>query len=97
MSPEALGRERASPSFDLWPLAVVFYEMLTAHKPFQTDGRDELTKAIRDGEWQPIDGHLPGCPEKLRSFFDRTLHLRSDRRPRTASELARKLESLRVC
>jgi serine/threonine protein kinase len=35
LSPEALAHHRAHPSFDLWALCVVFYEVLTGRRPFE--------------------------------------------------------------
>ena len=95
LSPEALAPDRANPSFDLWALAVVFYEVLTGRRPFEAENRSRLIDAIKDGRAHSITEHLPDCTEGLREFFRTALHPKAERRQKSASELARRLDNLR--
>ena len=95
MSPEAIARERASPSFDLWALSVVFFEVTTGRRPFEAGSRDELMERIREGRHCGIRSTMLGNGPQLGRFFERALSPRPDQRPRTAVDLARKLNGLR--
>lgn len=96
LSPEALSHERANPTFDLWALAVVFYQSLTGRRPFETTLDCDVAVAIKKGQWTRIETHLPVCSANLRSFFVDALSLNPLDRPRTASQLAQRLRRLRA-
>jgi serine/threonine protein kinase len=94
LSPQALARERADPSFDLWALAVVFYEVLSGCRPFDSDDRDQVVQRIKAGGCRPIQDALPGCTRRVRAFFEASLHPHPVRRPRTAREFASRVRGL---
>ncbi len=95
LSPEALKRERASTSFDLWALAVVFYETLTGRRPFEAKDRLTLVNRIKTKPPRPIQACKPGCSTQLREFFDAALSLDPGQRPVSAADLAKRLSRLR--
>ena len=96
LSPEAHAHHRASPSFDLWAVAVAFYEVLTGRRPFEADSKEELVTAIQNGRWTPIEKRLPDCSARLQSFFQATFSTVPSRRPATALELERGLACLKA-
>lgn len=95
LSPEAHNHQRANPTFDLWALAVTFYEVLTGRRPFQADSPDGLASVIRDGRLTPVEAHLPTCPRELGSFFTDALASDAGARPKTTHQLAQRLCELR--
>ena len=95
LSPEALARASANPRFDLWALGVVFYEMLAGSRPFEAESRDELTARIRSGCLMPIEDRLPACSRSLSQFFSGVFHENVEKRPRSAQQLASRLQELR--
>ncbi|MEM9598797.1 MAG: serine/threonine-protein kinase, partial [Acidobacteriota bacterium] len=96
LSPEAASGARPEPSFDLWSLAVVLWEALTAKNLFL--GRDwgAVLAEIRGGEVRSLRDHLPGCPEPLAAFFDDELALDRRRRSSSGREMWERLERLRL-
>lgn len=92
MSPEQLRGELANPTWDLWALAVVAYEMLTGGHPFAGENSIELLRAIVAGEAIPLAAHLP-APTSWQRFFDRALGCDVTRRPDSAGSFFSQLES----
>ncbi|MEZ5314451.1 MAG: serine/threonine-protein kinase [Thermoanaerobaculia bacterium] len=95
LSPEAHNHERANPSFDLWALAVTFYEVLTGRRPFEAVSPGCVGEAIRDGRRVPISAHIANVPVELDCFFARALALDMPARPRNTQELSKRLAELR--
>jgi serine/threonine protein kinase len=95
LSPEALAHQRANPSFDLWAIAVAFYEVLTGYRPFEADSQEAIAAKIKSCQWTPIEERLPGCSKGIQDFFAGVLAPEFANRPGTAQQLARRLTSLR--
>jgi serine/threonine protein kinase len=95
LSPEAHARHRASPSFDLWALSVVFYEVLTGRRPFEGQSPEELVANITEYRGVPISGRLQACSSLISSFFSDAFSANIGERPQTAEQLVRRLKSLR--
>ncbi|MFB3854110.1 MAG: protein kinase [Vicinamibacterales bacterium] len=85
MSPEQLRGEEASPSWDIWALAVIAFEMLSGRHPFA----GVLVGSNRAGE--PSRPALAAAPS-AEAFFARALSLDPAPRPRTAQEFFGGLE-----
>jgi tRNA A-37 threonylcarbamoyl transferase component Bud32 len=79
MSPERLGGEAATESWDIWALGVVAYETLTGAYPFTP------SDAGPRGRLAEVRIHLPDAPPEWQGFFDRALA--PDRSERPASAL----------
>jgi len=95
LSPEAHAHQRANLSFDLWALAVVFYEVLTGRRPFEGQSTEELAANIAEYRGVPISGRLQGCTPAVSSFFSDTFSATIGERPQTAEQLVRRLKALR--
>ncbi len=83
MAPEQVAGDLVSPSWDIWALGVITYEMLTASHPFRrmmsvTDDGTEVGPGIG-----PVDGALSDAAS---GFFDRALSTDRARRPGNAME-----------
>jgi serine/threonine protein kinase len=94
LSPEAHNHKRANPSFDLWALAVTFYEVLTGQRPF-VGSPEDLPELIQSGRWTPIEKHLPASPSALAAFFGMAFAHDVADRPRDVHQLGRRLQSIR--
>jgi hypothetical protein len=85
MAPEQVAGDLVSPSWDVWALGVIAYEMLTAGHPFRR------TIAVADARLQSVaPGSVSGpqhaaLPDAAAAFFDQALS--SDRTRRPASPL----------
>jgi serine/threonine protein kinase len=88
MAPEQLRGEDPDPSWDLWALAVIAFEMLSGSHPFAsvTLARDLRT---RESATDPRLGNLPhGCQQ----FFARALALDRAARPESPAVFLAELE-----
>jgi len=79
--------ERPAESWDLWPLAVVGYEMLAGAHPFAAATSLDVYDAVRTGRMTLLGTHLPDAPPSWQHFFDRALALRIESRPASALQL----------
>jgi hypothetical protein len=96
LSPEALNGQRADAQFDLWSLAIVLYECLLGRKVFGVGDMRQITTRIRLGR---VPDFAQVCPEyhpALAEFFRAALHRTAARRPGSALELRRLLETVRT-
>src|SRR5207248_191408 len=83
------------PRSDIWSLGVVFYEMLTAARPFP--GPDELvSNAILTGKSVPLDRLRQDLPPDLTRIISRMLQKDSRERYSSATELLNDLKNCRV-
>jgi serine/threonine-protein kinase len=94
MAPEQLRGQPVDPSWDLWALAVVTYEMLTGIHPF-AGSTGANYGAVLMGRFTPLATYLQGSPTRWQQFLDRALDIDPARRPNSAqiffSELERAL------
>ncbi|MBN1567844.1 MAG: protein kinase [Acidobacteria bacterium] len=96
MSPEELRGEPPAESWDLWALAVVAYEMLTAKHPFTGSTSPEIRNAILDGRIMPLHAHFPAAPEGWQQFFDKALALDPASRPQSAFQLLSEFRKIEI-
>ena len=93
MSPEQLTGKPVSPAWDLWAVAVITYEALTAEYPFgNCDSVAALQLAILSGRYEPIQEHLPDAPARWHEFFTDVLAVGAERRPASAVEFLSRCE-----
>jgi hypothetical protein len=88
MSPEQLRAEPAQPSWDLWALAVIAYEMLTGALPFTAPSAAGWHGPVVT----PISKHVPDAPPIWQRFFDRALAPEPERRPASLLAFFKELE-----
>ena len=84
-APETL-EDRCGPESDLWAAGVVFYEMLTAHRPFETETEAALLVRIREAE-----PDLSLVPTVMHTFMRIALAKSPEDRFRSAREMAEAL------
>lgn len=82
MAPEQLRGEAPQPTWDLWALAVMTFEMACGAHPFA----GLLLPASEVGDSQS------DLPAGLRTFFDGALAIETSRRPESAAQFMRELE-----
>lgn len=93
MSPEQLRGGAVDPSWDLWALAVVAYEMLAGAHPFPTGNSLEFQHAVLAGQNTPIRTHVPEASAAWDDFFTKVLAPAIGRRPSTARALFAELQA----
>ena len=93
MSPEQLQGGAVDPSWDLWALAVVAYEMLAGAHPFPVGNSLEFQRAVLAGQNAPIRTHIPQASANWDDFFAKALAPATERRPFTARALFAELQT----
>ena len=96
MSPEAAAGEKPDPSFDLWSVAVVIFEMLAGHPPFRGTMPAQTLRLIQAGGAPDIRESAPACPSSVAKFLRDALAVERSCRPATAKAMSERLSTLRV-
>jgi eukaryotic-like serine/threonine-protein kinase len=95
LSPEQAKGERATPASDLYALAVVAFELMTGHRPFEADSVAAEAAAHVTGEIPSVCDVNPDAPCELDPVFERALAKDPARRYSSAAEFVAALrESL---
>jgi serine/threonine-protein kinase len=93
MSPEQLKGFQPAPSWDLWALAIIGYEMVTGAHPFAGAGL-ALHAAVLASRITPVRVHIPDAAAQWDAFFARALAAEPADRPGSARELFAEFEEL---
>lgn len=80
MSPEQVRGRDLAPASDLFSLAVILYEWITAVKPFDGNDLASITHKIVYEKHAKLSLHVPQLPREVDGFFDRALAKRPDDR-----------------
>jgi serine/threonine-protein kinase len=86
----------AGPRSDIYSLGVTLYEMLTGHRPWETDDPGELATLHREAKPTDIRVLRPDTPEAVAELIHGMLAKDPLRRPASASELATRLVRLEI-
>jgi serine/threonine protein kinase len=90
MPPEQIRAKQLDRRVDVYALGVVFYELLTGHKPFEATTDASLMQTILFEEMVPAVQHRPDLPESVQRILERALA--KDREQRYADCLALEAE-----
>jgi tRNA A-37 threonylcarbamoyl transferase component Bud32 len=88
MSPEQACASKLDSHCDLWALATLAYEALTAELPVPGGSTEELLRNLRARRFVPVHQRNPALPPGLAGFFERAFAPAIEQRFGTASELA---------
>ncbi|MGH9403239.1 MAG: protein kinase domain-containing protein, partial [Terriglobia bacterium] len=80
-SPEQLNDGHVDVRSDLWSVAVVMYELLTYHKPFEAATFAALISKILNTEPELLAHYYPGIPAEIEALVSRCLQKDPSRRP----------------
>jgi CHASE2 domain-containing sensor protein len=94
MSPEQVGGKKVDGRSDLFSLGIVFYEMLTGHKPFEGENLTALMYAIAKAPYRPLPEMVPDMPPCCVAIVNKMLYKGVSRRYKSAKQLQ---EALRQC
>lgn len=94
MPPEQITGGEVTPQADLYGLGVVLYEMVCGRPPFM--GYDTASVVRQHIETQPVipTWHNPYCPMPLEALILRMLAKDPKRRPRSAADVIKALDSI---
>jgi serine/threonine protein kinase len=94
MSPEQAWGKAMDRRSDLFSLGIVFYEMLTDHKPFLGSSEVSILETVRECKVPPPRTINPAVPESLERVVMKALERDPDRRYQDAGEMYRDLEAV---
>jgi serine/threonine-protein kinase len=81
MAPEqAFGERDLDHRLDVWALGVILYECLAGVRPFDSDNRAQLFRALMFEEAMPIAERCPGLPADVAALVGKMLARQRDRR-----------------
>ncbi len=86
----------AGPRSDIYSLGVTLYEMLTGHRPWETDDPGELATLHREAKPTNIRALRPDVPEPIADLTHTMLAKDPLRRPASAQELSARLVRLEI-
>ncbi len=94
MSPEQAegGSHRVDGRSDIYSLAVVFYEMLTGHRPCKSDNAQEILDQLKLGEVRPPRQSDDTIPVELEEICLKALSRQLSNRFNTAKDMADAIE-----
>lgn len=94
MSPQQLRGEHADERSDIWAVGVLFYELLSYHRPFQGDNPAALMMKIISHEPQPLAELVPECTPELDAVVGKMLAKEATDRYQTMDEALFDLDPL---
>jgi serine/threonine-protein kinase len=83
----------ADPTWDVWALAVIAYEILTEVLPFDRASAADCQAAVHAERPTPIRAHVPEATAAIECLFERSLGASPASRPARAPQLLAELET----
>ena len=94
LSPEQVQRGVADSRSDVYALGIVAFEMLTGEKPFTGDSPIQIAYMHVNQEIPSLRSKRKEIPEALDTLISKATDRDPDKRPRTAGEFLKSLESI---
>ncbi len=86
MAPEQIAGGVPTPSWDIWALGVIAYEVLTGVHPLSSTDPILSASTLITGRPDAVRTHLPEAPASWQLFFERALARDPMQRPQSASD-----------
>ena len=97
LAPEALAGCAPRPSFDLWALALVLYEVVAGRYPFAGGDRRAVLAAVERADVPDVREYRPTCSAGLAALLRDALSRDIMRRPASAAALRTALQQVQPC
>ena len=95
LAPEISQGKPASIQSDIYSAGVTFYELLTAHVPFDKDSAVNVAVAHVKEKFPPVSKYLPNCPKEIEKIVANATNKRLSERYKTADEFYQDLVDLK--
>ncbi len=97
MAPEIFRSEPPTSSSDIYALGVIIYELITGHKPFESDDPLEVISGHIEHELPPVESHVDFFDEKCIRVLSTMLAKSPSERPQSISEVYRSFAEVLDC
>jgi serine/threonine-protein kinase len=94
MSPEQIDGRRVDARTDVYGAAVVLYECLVGHTPFEADTTLDVVTAVQRRPVLPLSAARPNCPWEVDALVLRALARDAATRPQCAADFSRALGAI---
>jgi serine/threonine protein kinase len=95
MSPEQVRGEKVDERSDLFSVGAVFYELLSGHKPFDSESVHSILYEVLEHDPQPLRSWVPDLPPLLLPIVDRALAKDPDKRYPSAGQMREEVRAAR--
>ena len=95
LAPEISQGKPASIQSDIYSAGVTFYELLTAHVPFDKDSAVNVAVAHVKEKFPPVSKYLPNCPKEIERIVAKATNKRLSERYKSADEFYQDLVDLK--
>ena len=95
LAPEISQGKPASIQSDIYSAGVTFYELLTAHVPFDKDSAVNVAVAHVKEKFPPVSKYLPTCPKEIEKIVAKATNKRLAERYKSADEFYQDLVDLK--
>ena len=95
LAPEISQGKPASIQSDIYSAGVTFYELLTAHVPFDKDSAVNVAVAHVKEKFPPVSKYLPSCPKEIERIVAKATNKRLSERYKSADEFYQDLVDLK--
>jgi serine/threonine protein kinase len=92
MSPEQCRGGMPHPSWDIWALAVIAYEMLVGECPFTETNSYDFRRTVAPGSWIHLANRHSDVPDSTHAIFARAFSVDPAERPGCARTLLDDME-----
>lgn len=69
MAPEIAKGKKATPKSDMYAVGVAFYEMLTAHPPFENNSAVNIAVMHIKDKFPSVRNYVPDCPKEIEKII----------------------------
>ena len=94
MAPEQVEGKESDQRSDIFSFGVVFYEMITGHRPFTGDTQAAVLASLMKDQPPPMTQSQPSVPRQLERIIRKCLEKRPDDRWQSARDLKPMLEMI---
>jgi serine/threonine protein kinase len=95
MSPEQVRGEKVDERSDLFSVGAVFYELLSGHKPFDSESVHSILYEVLEHDPQPLRSWVPDLPPLLLPIVDRALAKDPEKRYASAGQMREEVRAAR--
>ncbi|MBO4286172.1 MAG: serine/threonine protein kinase [Bacilli bacterium] len=95
MAPEIAKGNKATPKSDMYAVGVAFFEMFTAHPPFENDSAVNIAVMHIKDKFPSVKKYVPDCPREVEKVIQKATNKDPNLRYNDMEEFNRELKKLK--